>query len=288
VSASPAAPDPGLTARRPFRFACRRSGRCCTVGEGHVYLAPGEDRTLAEALGIGLETFRSRFVRLVIDPRSGALREALREAEHLPAGNGRCALLEGHNPCSVYAARPEHCRRFPYWDSVLAGGDGFERALETCPGIEPLPSAEARRAAFDELAALYAELESKIAASGSVCLARGVCCRFEQAGHELFATTLEADYAAEVAPTAPPPEAAGRCPYHVRGRCTNRAGRPLGCRTYFCDPQTESAMQALHEELLGRLRAIAQRHGFAASYTRFPEALEARGVGRAERPEGLP
>jgi Fe-S-cluster containining protein len=288
VSTSPAAPDPGFWARRPFRFACRRSGRCCTVGEGHVYLAPGEDRTLAEALGMALEAFRARFVRLVVDPRTQAPREALREAEHLPPGNGRCALLEGHNHCSVYAARPEHCRRFPYWDSVLEGGAGFERALETSPGIEPLPSAEARRQAFDELAALYAELERKIAASGSVCLARGVCCRFEQAGHELFATALEADYAAEVAPKAPAPEAPGRCAYHVRGRCTNRDGRPLGCRTYFCDPQTEAAMQALHEESLARLRAIAQRHGFAASYTRFPEALAARGVGRNEAPGALP
>lgn len=287
MSAAPQAPDPGLSARRPFRFACRRSGRCCTVGEGHVYLAPGEDQALAAALGLAVPVFRSRFVRAVVDPRSGQPREALREAEHLPPGNGRCALLEGHNHCSVYTARPEHCRRFPYWDSVLAGGEGFERALETCPGIEPLPTQAAREAAFAELARLYAELEAKIEASGSVCLARGVCCRFEAAGHELFATALEADYAAAVAPTAPPPEAPGRCPYHVRGRCTNREGRPLGCRTYFCDPQTEGAMQALHEEQLARLREIAQRHGFAPNYTRFPEALAARGVGaKAEAGDG--
>jgi Fe-S-cluster containining protein len=257
------------------------------VGEGHVYLAPGEDEALAATLGLAPTIFRERFLRLVTDPRTGALRPALREAEHLPPGNGRCALLEGHNHCSVYKARPSHCQRFPYWDSVMEGGEGFERALETCPGIEPEPTPQDRQAAFAALAALYGELERKIAASGSVCLARGVCCRFEQAGHELFATSLETDYAASVKPDAPAPEAPGRCPYHQAGRCTNREGRPLGCRTYFCDPQTEPAMQALHESLLAEIRSIAQRHGFAPSYTRFPEALEWRGVGRVT-PETTP
>jgi Fe-S-cluster containining protein len=279
--------DPGLSAQRPFRFRCRRSGRCCTVGEGHVYLAPGEEVVLAATLGLDPSVFRARFLRLVTDPQTGALRPALREAEHLPAGNGRCALLEGHNHCSVYASRPLHCQRFPYWDSILAGGEGFERALETCPGIEPEPRPEDRQAAFAALKELYGDLERKIAASGSVCLARGVCCRFEQAGHELFATSLETDYAASIKPEAPAPEAPGRCPYHQAGRCTNREGRPLGCRTYFCDPQTEPAMQALHESLLIEIRRLAQQYGFAPSYTRFPEALEWRGVGRAAA-ESLP
>jgi Fe-S-cluster containining protein len=282
---TPPSPDPGLAGVRPFTFHCHRCGRCCSAGEGFVWLAAGEDAALAAALGQGLEPFRANHVRTVRDPHSGELREALREST-LEGQGGRCSLLAGANHCTVYAARPEHCRQFPYWPSVLADADGFERARAVCPGIEPQVPAAARAAAFAELEALYAELERLVAHSRSVCLARGLCCRFEQAEHELYATGLEADYAAELHPQAPAPEAPGRCPYHVAGRCTARAGRPLGCRTYFCDPQTTSALQRVHEELLGRVRAIARRHGYEPRYARFPELLAARGVGlRAESGE---
>ncbi|QDU69081.1 YkgJ family cysteine cluster protein [Engelhardtia mirabilis] len=280
----------GLAGVRPFRFRCQRSGRCCTAGDGFVWVDEAEIPSLAGALGLGVEVFASSFLRRVPHPESGDLRLALRERTE-DGGRGRCALLEGTNHCTVYAARPDHCRRFPYWESVLEDERGFERAREVCPGIEPIVDGAAREAAFAALEALYAELEVVIERSGSVCLARGVCCRFEEAGHDLYATALEADFAADRGPVAPPPAAPGRCPYHVGGRCTARAGRPLGCRTYFCDPQTQDALQAVHEELLGRIRAIEAEHGYSPTYAPFPALLAARGVGVADEltpgaPEG--
>lgn len=272
--------DPGLAGVRPFRFRCQRSGRCCTAGDGYVWVEDRELAGLAAARGLEVDAFRTRFVRTVPDPRTGAHRLALRErVEH--GAEGRCALLEGSNECSVYAARPDHCRRFPYWSSVLEDEEAFERARAVCPGIEPVVPAAARAAAFAALEALYGELETIVARSQSVCLARGVCCRFEEAGHDLFATALEADFAAHRHPDAPPPAAPGRCPYHVGGRCSARAGRPLGCRTYFCDPQTHDAMQTVHEALLRRIRSIAAEHGYAPKYAPFPALLAARGIGAA-------
>ena len=110
----------------------------------------------------------------------------------------------------------------------------------------------------------------------------GVCCRFEEAGHELFATALEADFAAERHPDAPAPEAEGRCPYHVRGRCTARAGRPLGCRTYFCDRRTESVLAEAHEHFLREVRRIEVEEDYPVAYGRFPALLAARGIGGKE------
>ena len=107
----------------------------------------------------------------------------------------------------------------------------------------------------------------------------GLCCRFEEADHLLYATALEADFAAHKQPDAPAPEAEGRCPYHVGGVCTAREGRPIGCRTYFCDPTTEVALQEVHEETLARLRAMERSLGYPAAYAPFPALLEARGVG---------
>jgi Fe-S-cluster containining protein len=281
--------DPGLAGVRPFRFECHRCGRCCTAGEGYVFLAPGEDAALAEALGLELEVFRRLHVREVQHPRSGARVEALREAPNLPPGNGRCSLLEGSNTCSAYAARPAHCASFPYWPSVLGDEAGFERARAVCPGIEEQVPRERFEAAFEELEQLYAEVERVVANSRAVCLARGVCCRFEEAGHELYATALEAEYALARHPERPAPEAPGRCPYHRSslerpgGTCTAREGRPLGCRTYFCDPGPGAALEVEHEAFLRRVREIEARHGLPAAYARFPELLERRAAGALER-----
>ncbi|MEM7518063.1 MAG: YkgJ family cysteine cluster protein [Planctomycetota bacterium] len=283
------ATDPGLEGVVPFRFACHRCGNCCTGGAGQVWVDAAEVAPMARRLEMTEEAFTERYLRRATDPRSGEIRLSLRErgeASPLPGLNsssgGSCALLEGANQCSVYEDRPAHCRDFPYWPGVLEDERAFEEARATCPGIRVEVSDEVRAEAFARLEALFREVDAFVARSRSVCIMRGVCCRFEEAGHELFATGLEADYAAERLPDAPPPEAPGRYPYHVAGKCTARDARPLGCRTYFCDVRTTSVMEEAHEHFLRRLRTIERETGYPASYARFPELLKRRGVGTTE------
>ena len=275
--------DPGLDGVVPFRFACHRCGHCCSGGTGHVWLEEGEAARLAARLGMSEEAFQRRHVRVVPDPRTGALRPSLRKREEgvgqTGGAGGRCSLLEGADHCTVYADRPRHCRSFPYWPSVLTERGAFEHARAICPGIAVTVDDATRRAAFARLEALYAEVDAFVAEARPVCIRRGVCCRFEQAGHELFATGLEADYAAARHPTAAAPEAPGRCPHHVAGRCMAREGRPLGCRTYFCDRRTESVLAEAHEHFLRALRRIEADLGYPTSYGRFPALLAARGIG---------
>ncbi len=228
---------------------------------------------MADSLGLELVVFRARYVRTVPDPRTGELREALAEDPRRPSGNGRCALLDGEKQCTVYEARPAHCASFPYWPSVLEEQAGFERAAEVCPGIEEELDASRLAAAFGELEALYEKLEQVVARSRVVCLARGVCCRFEEAGHELFAGRLEVEYALAQHPNPGQPEGKGRCPYHLQGACTAREGRPLGCRVYFCDPDLTQAFEQEHELLLAELREIEKRHDIPRTYARFPEQI---------------
>ncbi|MEM8712007.1 MAG: YkgJ family cysteine cluster protein, partial [Planctomycetota bacterium] len=176
--------DPGLGAVKPFRFSCHRCGHCCTGGEGHVWLEDGEVERMAARLSISPEVFRERFVRTVPIPAGASAEgnDGLREAlvERSEGAGGRCVLLEGHNECSVYEDRPEHCRTFPYWPSVMETEAGFERARATCPGIRVEPAPDVRREAFARLDAVYAELEELLSAVRPVCIARGVCCRFEE------------------------------------------------------------------------------------------------------------
>ena len=88
------------------------------------------ERLADEAVARLPEAFRARYVHTVPNPATGTLQESLREGK-----GGRCPLLEGANTCSVYTDRPEHCRTFPYWPSVLGDAKGFQRAAEVCPGI---------------------------------------------------------------------------------------------------------------------------------------------------------
>ncbi len=272
--------QPGLTGVVPFRFQCQRSGRCCTGGTGFVWVEEDELEGLARAAGQAPEAFASGHLRRVNDPATGRQRLSLREGPGHAGGSGdACSLLEGHNHCSVYEARPRHCRSFPFWDGVLTDPEAFERARSTCPGIAPEVDPERAARAFEALEALYAELEDELAVLAPRCELSGVCCRFEEVGHTLFATALEADHAVRLQPQAPPPAAEGRCPYHVGGLCTAREGRPLGCRTYFCDEPKREALEALHERTLARVRAIEREAGYPARYAPFPEQLAERGVG---------
>lgn len=273
--------QPGLNAAVPFRFACHRCGHCCTGGAGFVWVEEDELPALARAKGTGLAEFVRDFVKRVTDPKTGRARLSLRERESGGSG-GPCALLEGTNHCSVYTARPRHCSQFPFWPSVLEDPAAFERARAVCPGIAVEAEPQRREEAFARLEALYAEVDAFVERAQPVCIVRGVCCRFEEAGHELFATALEADFAADRHPAAPAPLAEGRCPYHQGGLCTAREGRPLGCRTYFCDKRTESVLQEAHEHFLRRVREIERDCGYPVAYGRFPALLEARGIGTAE------
>ena len=264
--------NPGARGVVPFEFDCHRCGRCCTGGEGHVWLEDGEVEAMAAALGVAVHAFEAQHVRTVPDPRgAGEIRRSLRETSE--GAGGRCTLLEGANHCRVYDARPRHCKTFPFWPSVLETEGGFEAARATCPGIRIEPSADLRAAAFARLKNLYAELEDLLSAVRPVCIARGVCCKFEEADHVLYATGLEADYALAKHPDPPEPEAEGRCPYHRGGKCSAREGRPLGCRTYYCDPTLRDALEATHERCLTEIRALERDLGYPARYAPFPEML---------------
>jgi hypothetical protein len=251
-----------------FAFSCNRCGNCCTNQSGHVWVEPDEIAAMAANRNIPLEAFSARFVRNV----GGRL--------SLVEERGRCAMLGDRNECTVYDARPRQCRDFPFWPGVLAGGEEFERARGVCPGILEVPRRAARRAAYRDLEAFYAQADARIQALNPVCSLSGNCCNFPVAGHRLFATILEVDYAAEHGPAPATAEGAAErpdwCAFYHGGRCHARGARPLACRAYFCDPKTASALADLHEVLLAELRGLERAHGYPAGYGDFVELLEAR------------
>ena len=105
---------------------------------------------------------------------------------------------------------------------------------------------------------------------GVTCRACGQCCRFKEGGIVLFASALEM---ANLVSTSGLPRAvafvadgpvncAWCCPYQEGARCTARGVRPLGCRTYFCDPDAGPQGRGLHADALDRVRCIARDHAY--------------------------
>lgn len=133
-----------------------------------------------------------------------------------------------------------------------------------------------RAAAFVELEALYEELGRAIAERNPVCELSGACCRFEEYGHDLFATELEVDYVLSGLEGQALPEFDRLCPFYRSGRCDHRQHRPLGCRVFFCDPSYLEAMPELHERFFRQLKDIHARHGIPYRYGPFLGLLRER------------
>jgi hypothetical protein len=129
-----------------------------------------------------------------------------------------------------------------------------------------------------ELRELYAQLDAAVARRAPICQVSGRCCRFEEYGHTLFLSGVEADYLVSRAPKPARPLDEGRtCPWQDdRGRCTARDARPLGCRVFFCDPTYQDAAPELSEEFLARLKRLAERHDRPWDYAPLHRHLQDR------------
>lgn len=133
---------------------------------------------------------------------------------------------------------------------------------------------------IDEVERLYREVEAEINPHQDLCLLRGVCCDFRNCDHRLYASSIEVAYArdrlerrnAEISSSDP-----DLCPFWRDGRCEARAERPLGCRTYFCDPSWIGRGEEIYERYYARLRALSSQHGLEHSYAPWVTAIREAG-----------
>jgi hypothetical protein len=138
-----------------------------------------------------------------------------------------------------------------------------------------LPAPTLVPTARDRLGDLYQELDAEVAALGPVCELSGRCCRFQEHGHTLFVSTAEFLFLLQSGPQPIRPLDQGQtCPWQdMRGRCTAREGRPLGCRVYFCDPSYQPCAHELSERYIGRLKKLTADHGLPWNYAPLHQHL---------------
>jgi len=130
-------------------------------------------------------------------------------------------------------------------------------------------SADARA----ELLTLYRELDDEVAKLTTSCKQCGRCCHFVESGLHLFMGPVEASVFFE-APLPGQLTDEGACPYLVEDVCTNRSGRSIGCRTYFCEPLSVEALSRVHERYLNRTKEMADRLGVSWRYVSLSEWME--------------
>ncbi|MBX3385346.1 MAG: hypothetical protein KF768_02115 [Phycisphaeraceae bacterium] len=156
-----------------------------------------------------------------------------------------------------------------------------------------------------ELEGVYARISQAVESRRPVCETSGRCCKFEQWGHRLYVTGLEAAYTVALlgevdqpihTPTANASPstrtvslmqagsashhgrakldasglaralAEGGCPFQVGKLCGVHPIRPLGCRVYYCDPTAQEWQQDLSEVMLADVRSIHERHDVPYRY----------------------
>src|SRR5215213_941730 len=89
------------------------------------------------------------------------------------------------------------------------------------------------------IADIYQRVQTEIDQRKPVCSISGRCCRFEEYGHRLFATTIElAVFVRQQGESHGTDDLRADwnglgCPFQVKGLCGVHAIRPFGCRIYF-------------------------------------------------------
>ena len=106
-----------------IQFQCQGSGKCCRFRDNydHVYVSLSERRQLAQHLGMRTSSFTRKYCE--VSDGSYQLRSA----------DSACVFLSGSR-CSVYEARPQQCRSWPFWPENM-NRRAWREVVEFCPGI---------------------------------------------------------------------------------------------------------------------------------------------------------
>ncbi len=127
-----ARPDP-YRGTPGLKFSCTMCGNCCTGPEGYVLVTDAECAALAARFGLSVAEFIERYTHMTSPGRS--------LTEKLTSYGRDCVFLDrekipGKAVCGVYEDRPAQCRTWPFWRSIVASRESWERAKRTCPGID--------------------------------------------------------------------------------------------------------------------------------------------------------
>ncbi len=106
-------------------FECLKCGDCCAV-PGEVFLTLKEGEKMAKLLKMGFEEFKEKHMKKVWQ----------QHMLKMPYKGG-CTFWVDKN-CSVYEARPEQCRTFPYWPELVKNHEDWKSIESYCAGAKKI------------------------------------------------------------------------------------------------------------------------------------------------------
>jgi uncharacterized protein len=116
-----------------LRFTCTQCGNCCTGSPGYVWFTESEAQAMAARVGFSVPEFYATYAHRVYGRWS--LNERLTEHGH------DCVFLvrdatTGKALCTLYEARPQQCRTWPFWPENLKSPRAWRQAAARCPGMD--------------------------------------------------------------------------------------------------------------------------------------------------------
>ena len=107
--------------------ACEEcGGKCCTGESGYIWVTPIEMQKIANLLKISVDELKAMFLI------KAGYKFSIKEKE-LDKNNYACWFFdEKTSRCTIYEARPNQCRTFPFWDFFK---NNVEVVKKECPGI---------------------------------------------------------------------------------------------------------------------------------------------------------
>ncbi len=107
-----------------LRFECTGCGECCKSRGGYDYVYVSLEERQRLAAHLGLKT--AEFTRTHCEKTSGFF--------HLRNPQNDCQFLSGVR-CTVYQARPEQCRSWPFWPANMKAKTWEREVKPGCPGV---------------------------------------------------------------------------------------------------------------------------------------------------------
>ena len=116
-----------------IRFTCTQCGNCCSGPSGYVWFQPHEAVKMAAFHGMTVEAFLEEYAHRVDG------RWTLNEFYNKSIRGYDCIFLarddEGKALCTIYEARPQQCRTWPFWPDNLHTPRHYQQASKRCKGM---------------------------------------------------------------------------------------------------------------------------------------------------------
>lgn len=113
----------------PYAFnpnACSScEARCCTGESGYIFVSQAEILKICELLNLDISEFVAKYLF------KKDYKYSIRERRI--GDSYECLFYDrANNGCSIYEARPQQCRTFPFWDYFK---NRVDEVKKECPGI---------------------------------------------------------------------------------------------------------------------------------------------------------